>query len=110
MLYFHYCKKGRPINDFLIEEEYKKILIDGRENIKMHFWYSTDNIFIRVKLGIVKGELDYTNIVFIFEDKEIKVNRFGAIQDWPDGFCDTSPKLAEELLCSAMKKKRLERG
>lgn len=105
MLYFHYCKKGTPINDFLLEEEYKKVLAE-KNNSEMHFWYSTDNIFMRVKVGIVKKDLDYKDVTFIFEDKEIRPNEYGAIIPYPNGFCDVTVTLAEELLRTAMKMRK----
>ena len=41
--------------------------------------------------------------------KEIKVNEYGAILDWPEGFFDQSQLEAEEILKAAAKKRRAER-
>lgn len=45
--------------------------------------------------------------------REIKVNEYGAILDWPEGFFDQSSREAEEILRAAMAKKqghRINRG
>jgi predicted ATPase len=41
--------------------------------------------------------------------REVKVNEYGAILDWPEGFFDQSPREAEDILKAAMKKRRAER-
>ncbi len=38
--------------------------------------------------------------------REVEVNEYGAILDWPDGFFDQSQREAEEILRAAMNKKR----
>ena len=38
--------------------------------------------------------------------KQVKVNEFGAIEDWPEGFFDQSQREAEATLKAAMKKRR----
>ena len=41
--------------------------------------------------------------------REVKVNEYGAILEWPEGFFDQSPQEAEDILRAAMKKRRAER-
>jgi predicted ATPase len=38
--------------------------------------------------------------------KQVKVNEFGAVEDWPEGFFDQSQREAEATLKAAMKKRR----
>jgi len=40
---------------------------------------------------------------------EVKVNEYGAILEWPEGFFDQSPREAEDILRAAMKKRRSEK-
>jgi predicted ATPase len=42
--------------------------------------------------------------------REVKVNEYGAILDWPEGFFDQSTQEAEDILRAAMKKRRAERN
>jgi hypothetical protein len=51
--------------------------IDPNSNIAHYCNYSTSNIFYAIRLAIVKGDIDYNKIVFLFEDKEIHVNQYG---------------------------------
>jgi predicted ATPase len=44
------------------------------------------------------------------EFREVKVNEFGAILDWPEGFFDQSQREAEEILRAAMNKKRARKN
>ncbi len=39
--------------------------------------------------------------------REVKVNEYGAILDWPEGFFDQSQRESEEILRAAMSKKRV---
>lgn len=41
--------------------------------------------------------------------REVKVNEYGAIIDWPEGFFDQSTQEAEEILRAAMQRRRAER-
>jgi predicted ATPase len=38
--------------------------------------------------------------------RQVKVNQYGAIEDWPEGFFDQSQKEAEATLKAAMNKRR----
>ncbi len=42
--------------------------------------------------------------------REVKINEYGAVVDWPDGFFDQSQKEAEAILTAAMKKRKSKRG
>ncbi len=41
--------------------------------------------------------------------REVEINEFGAILDWPEGFFDQSQREAEEILRASMKKRRIQR-
>ena len=42
--------------------------------------------------------------------REVKVNEYGAIMEWPEGFFDQSTQEAEDILRAAMRKRRAERS
>jgi predicted ATPase len=42
--------------------------------------------------------------------RDVNVNEYGAILDWPEGFFDQSAREAEDILRAAMKKRRAERS
>ena len=41
--------------------------------------------------------------------REVKVNEYGAVLDWPEGFFDQSQQEAEAILMASIKKRRLQR-
>ena len=42
--------------------------------------------------------------------QEVKINEYGAVVDWPDGFFDQSQQEAEAILMAAVKKRKNKRG
>ena len=42
--------------------------------------------------------------------REVAINEYGAITDWPEGFFDQSHRQAEEILRAAVAKRKAERG
>ena len=41
--------------------------------------------------------------------REVKINKYGAIEDWPEGFFDQGPEESEAILRAAVKKRRADR-
>lgn len=79
--------------------------------------YSTSLIFDMLRLEVVRGNIKHTDIIFMFEGKEVVVNEYGAIVDWPRGFCDHHGDVAENIIRLAAKmmeaeieKRKKERG
>lgn len=42
--------------------------------------------------------------------QEVRINEYGAVMDWPEGFFDQSQQEAEAILMAAAKKRRVKRG
>ena len=116
MLYIEYCATGHPVNDFELDnevswvmshvcDEQKKITDEADEFL----YYSTENIFNRIRLEIVSGNISENDIIFVYEDVQFPVNRFGAIMNWPNGFCDVNIRMSESILRKALSKKKIER-
>ena len=78
---------------------------DGESPI---FSYSTSNIFFALKEKVAIGELDHNSILFRFNGKDIPINEYGAIIDWPDGFCDLETSLAESTQRAAQARRRMK--
>ena len=102
MLRIHYEKEGNAINDFYIDHTYRVDIVagvhDGRDD-DLH--YSTENIFARIRLGIVTGEISFEDVVFVFEDEELKLNKYGALLNWPEKFCQEVTNISEKILRAA---------
>lgn len=110
MIIVSYSPIGNPVNDFFLDGEIKivKDVISAFEDYTLY--YSTENIFVRIRLEIVLGNIDSTNIQFEYDFKPVHVNRFGAIIDWPNGFCDIVIDMSEKILRNALAKKKSERN
>ena len=109
-LYVEYCESGQSVNDFHLENELsyiKGFVCDEQKrhsnNADEHIYYSTENIFNRVRLAIVNGEIDPNDIRFVFEENVFSVNKYGAIPNWPKGFCEANIDMAEKIMRKALK-------
>jgi hypothetical protein len=108
-----YSKSGIPVNDFEVEEVYKNIIHHLNEENdtggSYNFSYSTENIFSRVRLGIVSGDISPDEIRFFYEGELIKINKYGAILHWPKGFLDLCIDLSEKIIRKAIEKIKEEK-
>lgn len=62
-----------------------------------------------IRLLIAKGVLDHEEVVFRYEGKDIRPNRYGMIVHWPKGFCDSRDNILEELLIASIKIQKEEK-
>ena len=104
MINIEYCPEGEPVNDFQCEVIFNQI----KENSDVIFeWkFSTENIFSRIRWGIVSGEIPEHFCCFVFNGYYMHLNRFGAIvEEIPDGFCEYNVTLAEKIMRMALSKR-----
>lgn len=72
---------------------------------------------LRFRAAAAEGEQISSLMKIYFAEKkegasvfrEINVNRYGAITDWPEGFFDQSQSEAEEILQAATRKRKAEK-
>lgn len=102
----HYSQQGSPVSDFGVEKEYIEICKYIHDDVEIDLWFSTENIFSRLRLAIAQSILPCEKIIFVnFDDAEIYINRFGAIPNWPNGFCDYNINIAGKIMRTAFKRK-----
>lgn len=101
---------GRAIPDGQVENEWNRIVRLKDSGLPLMTEYSTENIFTYARFQVVAGHIFDDEIVFRFEDKDIHINRFGAITEWPEGFCDSVVRMCEDILTLATKKSKEERA
>ena len=84
--------------------------------VETHSEYFIDRLRFRIAAASPKNELkSQTKIYFVEKPsqaslfREVMINEYGAISDWPEGFFDQSQKQAEAILTAALAKKRLQR-
>ena len=85
--------------------------------VETHSEYLIDRLRFRIAAAPSEEDLsNQTKIYFVekpLQDsifREVDVNEYGAIMDWPEGFFDQSQYQAEEILKAAAKKRKSRRG
>ncbi len=83
--------------------------------VETHSEYFIDRL--RFRIASADKELNsLTKIYFVEKSsetssfREVVINEYGAISDWPEGFFDQSQKQAEEILRAAAAKRKASRG
>jgi predicted ATPase len=84
--------------------------------VETHSEYFVDRLRFRIAAAKPGKEInDMAKIYFVEKSshgstfRQVVVNEYGAIPDWPDGFFDQSQRQAEEILIAAAQKRRLRR-
>ena len=85
--------------------------------IETHSEYLINRIRFRAAAAVQSNPwIDAVKVFFVEKDKqhshfrEVNINEFGAILDWPDGFFDQSQREAEAILRASTAKRKLLRG
>lgn len=84
--------------------------------IETHSEYLINRLRYFVAIANDSKIADDTMIYFVEKDKqtgcskyrEVTINKYGVIEDWPDGFFDESERIASEILKAGMEKRRKE--
>ena len=83
--------------------------------IESHSEYIVNRLRRRVAASTSDSWAESVKIYFVEKDqrgssfREVAMNEYGAIADWPEGFFDQSQREAEEILRGATKKRRARR-
>lgn len=83
--------------------------------VETHSEYFIDRL--RFRIAAANKELNSLTKIYFVEKpsetssfREVVINEYGAISDWPEGFFDQSQKQAEEILRAAAAKRKASRG
>ena len=81
--------------------------------VETHSEYFIDRLRFRIAAATPENELNSQTKIYFVEKpshgsffREVVINEYGAISDWPEGFFDQSQQQAEEILSAALAKKR----
>lgn len=84
--------------------------------VETHSEYFIDRLRFRIAAASPKNEINSLTKIYFVEKpeycsvfREVVVNEYGAITDWPDGFFDQSHQLSEEILQAAALKRKANR-
>lgn len=85
--------------------------------VETHSEYFIDRIRFRIAAASPEQELNNQAKVYFVEKpaqdslfREVVINEYGAIADWPEGFFDQSQQEAENILRAATMKRKTKRG
>ena len=85
--------------------------------VETHSEYFIDRLRFRIAAASPENELNSQAKIYFVEKpsrtssfREVVINEYGAISDWPEGFFDQSQQQAEEILTAAAKKRKSSRG
>ena len=84
--------------------------------VETHSEYFIDRLRFRIAAASPENELNNQAKIYFVEKpaqsssfREVVINEYGAISDWPEGFFDQSQEQAEEILRAAAKKRKASR-
>ncbi len=101
MITIVYDRNGHAYSDFLAENTIMSLNKDDD-----YICTSTENIVQAARaLSVEKG----FDVQFQFNDEIITPNEYGAILNWPKGFCDYTHKWMSRVLNYGMNKRKKER-
>lgn len=110
MILFTYDRYSVPVADGYCDTVYKAIrYLENTEPDKDHYHtHSTQNILDRLRVGVLKGEIDHTRVRIFFQpynaddrrmpEVELRIDKDGRIDEWPEGFADYNEKQLMALL------------
>jgi len=85
--------------------------------VETHSEYFIDRLRFRIAASSSESELNSQVKIYFVEKpsqsssfREVEINEYGAISDWPEGFFDQSQQQAEEILRAAAMKRKASRG
>jgi predicted ATPase len=85
--------------------------------VETHSEYFIDRLRFRIAAACSENELNSQTMIYFVEKpaneslfREVVINEYGAISDWPEGFFDQSQQQAEDILSAALAKKRSKRN
>lgn len=89
---------GKVISDGLIKDWADKVVEDYKEAINMNITVGSGVMVDAIRVLIMKGKLNYKEIVFRFRGLDLGVDKNGRLSIWPKGFCDVYDNILEELV------------
>lgn len=97
MIKLHYVPDGIAVPDFQVDGMFELVKSCVETDTIHNFFFSTENIFLRVRVAVNEGEIPHGKVLFCYKDHRILLDENGRIDFWPDGFLDTTEKLLERM-------------
>jgi hypothetical protein len=107
MIYLDYCKEGKPIPDFYVEEFIKEIIIwtiNRKDDLIVKV--STCNIVDMVRTYIAEEKININDLKFLFEGKEVYVDEYGCTPGSLKGYCDIFGDIAMRRILAGIARRK----
>jgi hypothetical protein len=67
--------------------------VDGKE-----FWISTGLCIDALRVAVKQRKLDHDNVRILYENNDIRIDKNGTLDNWPNGFNDKLDTYLNQLL------------
>jgi hypothetical protein len=104
MIIIDYCKHGKAVSDFDSSDWICEV---KKTKHNRTFQVSTSLPVDLVRLAIVSDEINCKDVTFLYCGDYFQANEYGAIENWPTGFCDGQIAVIEDILRRAIEKKKI---
>jgi hypothetical protein len=102
----HFVPGGKAVSDFAIEEEWQRL----KAFMPYEAFFSTENMIDRIRLAVIRDEIEANAVVFCWQGQEIDVDEYGQLSPWPDDFCSFGTDLAFNIWAEGSAKAREMKG
>lgn len=89
---------GKVVSDGLIKDWADKVVEDYKKLIDMNITVGSGVMIDATRVLIMKGKLNYKEMVYRFRGLDLGVDKNGRLPVWPEGFCSVYDDILEELL------------
>jgi hypothetical protein len=104
MITIEYCAAGEAVSDFDWQAWVDKIMCHKDQNLR---WEVSTTLPINaVRLLIAQDKLNTEEVIFKYKGLRVVVNEYGAILDWPQGFCMGDQHIVEDILRNGIRKRK----
>lgn len=100
MIRIEYSKSGKAYSDFELDEACDEIISKYYKNylLDQYINCSSENIILALRLKVATETIDYKHIVMVFCGKELELNEYGCLNEYPEGFCGKMDYIYRQLL------------
>lgn len=89
---------GKAVKDGELHEWANDIVERYKTDKSVTRKIATETCVDILRTKVNNGDIDHKDIVFIYKDDEIVVDKFACLSHYPKGFCETTTNLLEELI------------
>lgn len=93
MVILEFSELGLPISDYDAESFITELISSGVNDT-----VSTSNAILAARAMIARGNIQNTDICFMFNGSKLYPDKDGRLAEWPKGFCDFEENWLMQLM------------